>query len=270
MNIDGHVRKSSPDAYINPASKDTLLVYFFGGSTLFGFNVADFETIPSYYVDLYKAKYPKAKSIKVVNWGCPNYYTYQELILFTKLILAGHKPDIAIFFDGLNDFWFGKMAYARESFYSFYFRKAYFADRPPSTNDLWFKDSLVQLFKTPPGIPEAQFSKGLIGNFFENIESIKRVATLSGTQTYFFCQPVPFYKYPNQEKDPMVFKDKDTRFNYIYPIIERKADSVSNFTFMGGLLEKETGYPFVDGFHYSPYIHRRMASIMLDKTITKE
>ncbi len=265
MNIVKGVRKSIPDRYINSSSKDTLLIYFFGGSTTFGFNVADFETIPSYFVDIYKEKYPSSKSIKVVNWGCPNYYSYQELMLYTKLIIEGHQPDIAIFFDGLNDFWFGKMNYSSESFYSFYFRKSYFAIRPPSTTDKWFTDSLQALFKTPLGMPENQFSDQLIANYFKNIESVKRMSKVTGTKTYFFCQPTPFYKYPNQLKDPMVFKDTNTRFNYIYPIIEKQADSIGNFTFLGAMMEKEIGYPFVDGFHYAPRIHKRIAAEMLSK-----
>ena len=265
MNISDKVRKSIPESYINPASTDTILIYFFGGSTMFGFNVADFETIPSYFVDAYKAKYPNAKSIKVVNWGCPNYYSYQELMLFTKLLIENHKPDIAIFFDGLNDFWFGKMNYSSESFYSFYFRKSYFAKRPPFTTDKWFTDSLQALFKTPVGMDENSFSDQLIANYFKNMESTKRMATVAGTKTYFFMQPTPFYKYPNQQKDPMVFHDTDTRFNYIYPILEKRADSIANFTFMGGMLEKEPLYPFVDGFHYAPHIHRKMAAEMLSK-----
>ncbi|MBC7848743.1 MAG: SGNH/GDSL hydrolase family protein [Chitinophagaceae bacterium] len=265
MNIENNVRKSIPDSYYSAGASDTLLIYFFGGSTTFGFNVADFETIPSYFVEAYKAKYPNAKAIKVVNWGCPNYYTYQELMLFTKLLIEDHKPDVAIFFDGLNDFWFGKMNYSSESFYSFYFRKSYFAKRPPSTSDKWFVDSLQSLFKTPVGMAEQQFSDQLITNYFSNIEKIKKMAVVGGTKTYFFCQPTPFYKYPNQQKDPMVFKDTDTRFNYIYPIIEKRADSISNFTFMGGMLQNESGYPFVDGFHYAPRIHRKIAAEMLTK-----
>lgn len=265
MNISNNVRKSIPDSYYNPAASDTLLVYFFGGSTTFGFNVADFETIPSYFVELYKEKFPNAKSIKVVNFGCPNYYSYQELMLYTKLLIEGHQPDMAIFFDGLNDFWFGKMNYSSESFYSFYFRKSYFAARPPSTSDKWFTDSLQNLFRTPVGMSEKEFSDKLISNYFKTIESIKRMSKVTGTKTYFFCQPTPFYKYPNQLSDPMVFKDTNTRFNYIYPIIEKRADSIADFSFMGALLEKESGYPFVDGFHYAPRIHKRIAAEMLKK-----
>lgn len=264
MNISRGVRKSIPDSYYTNGSSDTVLVYFFGGSTTFGFNVADFETIPSYFVELFKVKYPN-KSVKVVNWGCPNYYSYQEMILFTKLMADGHQPDIAIFFDGLNDFWFGKMSYTNESFYSFYFKKSYFAARPPSTRDLWFTDSLRNLFKTPVGLSEKEFSDKLMANYFKNIESAKRMAVATNTKTYFFCQPTPFYKYPNQLKDPMVFKDTSTRFNYIYPIIEKKADSVSNFSFLGAMLEKEPLYPFVDGFHYAPHIHKKIAAEMLAK-----
>jgi hypothetical protein len=83
MNISDKVRKSIPTA-ISILLRQIPIDLFFWRVHNVWFNVADFETIPSYFVEAYKAKYPNAKSIKVVNWGCPNYYSYQELMLFTN------------------------------------------------------------------------------------------------------------------------------------------------------------------------------------------
>ncbi|HYC30152.1 MAG TPA: hypothetical protein VEB42_15065, partial [Chitinophagaceae bacterium] len=49
VNVDNGLRKSVPASFINPSSKDTIDIFFFGGSTTFGFNVADNETIPSQF-----------------------------------------------------------------------------------------------------------------------------------------------------------------------------------------------------------------------------
>jgi hypothetical protein len=76
---------------------------------------------------------------------------------------------------------------------------------------------------------------------------------------------VPFYKYPNQQQDPICFKDKNTRFNYIYPIIEKNAANLPGFTFLGNMLEDEKGYPFVDGLHYSPAFTRKVTEQILLK-----
>lgn len=264
VNVQDNIRKTIPDSYYSSASTDTLTIYFFGGSTMFGFNVADFETIPSYFVDLYKQKYPQAKSIKVVNYGCLNYFSKQELMLFSELLFNGNKPSIAVFFDGLNDFWFSKMLYKNQSFYNFYLEKAFFSGQPVSTTDKWFTDSVQQMFRSYPGIDETAYNQSLIDKYFRNIENIRKVAAIAGTKTYFFCQPVPFYNYPHQAEDPVTFKEKNTRFDYIYPIIEKRADSANNYFFLGNLLQTEKGNSFVDGFHYSPAIHRKIASAILN------
>ncbi|MGB8194591.1 MAG: hypothetical protein WCF67_21850, partial [Chitinophagaceae bacterium] len=78
VNVAGLQRKSIPESFINPSSKDTIDIFFFGGSTTFGFNVADDETIPSQFLQLYKSKYPNGRSVRVHNFGTPTYYSYQE------------------------------------------------------------------------------------------------------------------------------------------------------------------------------------------------
>lgn len=251
MNMDGPVRRSSPAAYYNPAATDTLDIYFFGGSTMFGFNVLDGETIPSRFVEMYKKKYPAARSIRVYNYGNPTYYTYQELMLFSDLIFKGHKPDVVVFLDGLNDFWFATASYYRQSYFSYIFRQV-FNRGLRSKGEFHFIDTSEAMFKNPAYLPLDQYEQGLVTNYFENLENIRFVAEMAGARSYFFCQPSPFYKYPNQQKDPMCFKDTNTRFNRIYPMIESRAPSMTNFTYLGNMLQNETGYPFVDGLHYSP------------------
>ncbi len=101
-------------------------------------------------------------------------------------------------------------------------------------------------------MPLKDYYNGLINNYERNMKNASKMAALVGAKCYFFCQPSPFYNYPNQQKDPICFKDTNTRFDIIYPVLEKKAGNLENFTFLGNMLEKETGYPFVDGLHYSP------------------
>jgi len=105
----------------------------------------------------------------------------------------------------------------------------------------------------------------LISHYFSNIDNAKMMGNLVGAKSYFFCQPVPFYKYPNQQKDPICFKDQHTRYDYIYPIVEKKLDSLKNQFFLGNMLERETGYPFVDGLHYSPAFSKKIVEQMLKR-----
>src|SRR5690606_29314935 len=62
MNMSGLIRKSIPESFFTTGSTDTLDIYFLGGSTMFGFNVLDHETIPSQFLQLYAERYPSGKS----------------------------------------------------------------------------------------------------------------------------------------------------------------------------------------------------------------
>ena len=77
-------------------------VFFYGGSTTFGYNVTDNQTIPSY---LGKILIDKKKDICVKNFGRGSYFSTQETILFQKHILKEdiQKNDIIIFLDGINE-----------------------------------------------------------------------------------------------------------------------------------------------------------------------
>jgi len=261
VNVSGLLRKSSPDAFYNPASTDTIDIFFFGGSTTFGFNVADNETIPSQFLQLYQQKYPQGKSVRVHNYGIPTYYSYQELMLFTKLIFEGKRPDAVVFLDGVNDFWFAKASYYNQSYFSYVMRQAF---QGMGAGSVKLVDTANKMYQDPENIPLQQYNDSLVSHYFANIRNAQQMAGMIGAKSFFFCQPVPFYKYPNQQKDPICFKDTNTRYNYIYPAIEKNAASLPSFTFLGNMLQNETGYPFVDGLHYSPAFTKKVAEIVLN------
>jgi hypothetical protein len=264
MHMSGPNRLTQPDTYYDPASKDTIDIYFFGGSTMFGFNVLDYETIPSQFVQLYKQKFPHRKSIRVYNYGTPTYYSYQELILFSNLIYNGHKPDIVVFLDGINDFWFATAAYYRQSYFSYVFRQVF--EKGLKTNGKFqLVDTADAMFMDPKNIPLDEYNNKLVANYFENIENVRLMCNISGAKPFFFSQPSPFYNYPNQQKDPVCFKDTNTRFNYIYPLVKKQGAEHRDFIFLGDMLHDEQGYPFIDGLHYSPGFIKRVASRMLDE-----
>jgi hypothetical protein len=266
VNIEHAIRKTIPNVYYNPSSKDTIDIYFFGGSTIFGFNLSDEETIPSQFVKLYQQKNPNGKSIRVRNFGTPTYYSLQELMLFTKLVFKGERPDMVVFLDGVNDFWFAKASYYNQSYFSYIMRQVFSQDLL-ATGKFNFKDTADRMYKDPENIPLKQFNDTLIAHYFSNIRNSRMMADLIGAKSYFFCQPVPFYKYPNQQKDAICFKDQHTRYDYIYPIIEKNADSIPGLTFLGNMLENETGYPFVDGLHYSPRFTIKIVEQILERMV---
>lgn len=79
-----------------------LKFWFFGGSTMYGWGVPWWDTIPSNFV---KNLENNGKCVEAVNYRVPYFFSRQEIVLlFNELIDTNEKPDFVIFLDGLNDF----------------------------------------------------------------------------------------------------------------------------------------------------------------------
>lgn len=90
-----------------PPDENALNIFVFGGSTTLGGGVADHETIPAQLQNTLREEYG-LKSASVYNFGIGSYFSTQEVTLFQNKIRDGWRPDVVIFIDGLNDFYFWK------------------------------------------------------------------------------------------------------------------------------------------------------------------
>jgi lysophospholipase L1-like esterase len=77
------------------------VIWMFGGSTVFGTGVPDAMTIPSYLSQTLNSQ--SATCVAISNFGVEGYLTNQELILLINMLKTGERPDIVIFYDGVND-----------------------------------------------------------------------------------------------------------------------------------------------------------------------
>ena len=71
-------------------------VAFFGGSTLWGVGADDESTIPSFYETL-------NPDMEAVNFGAIGFNAHQELNLLIKALVEGYRPEVVVFYDGVND-----------------------------------------------------------------------------------------------------------------------------------------------------------------------
>lgn len=71
--------------------------YFFGGSTMWGFGVADEMTISSQFAAL--------TGTHSENFAVPAYVAHQGLLRLIQLLQEGHRPSLVVFYDGVNDVW---------------------------------------------------------------------------------------------------------------------------------------------------------------------
>lgn len=83
------------------ASSKPFRIFMFGGSTLWGFAIPDDETIASHLSRILSQE--KGLNIQVINFGQPAYQSTQDLLTMLLALQHGEVPDVAVFYDGLND-----------------------------------------------------------------------------------------------------------------------------------------------------------------------
>jgi hypothetical protein len=83
-------RKTTPEGQTQQP-----LVYFFGGSTMWGTGADDASTIPSIFA--------RETGFRARNFGESGYTAHQDLEMMLRLLQDGHQPDVVVFYDGVND-----------------------------------------------------------------------------------------------------------------------------------------------------------------------
>jgi lysophospholipase L1-like esterase len=275
-----------------PDSHAQTTVFVFGGSTTFGYGVADDETIPSHLARILLASDPK-RSWKVYNFGRAYYYSTQERILFEQLVTSGTVPDLVVFIDGLNDF-----RYAEDEPEFSGLLQAFIEGRSsdsrlpdfaitraterlaallpggprPSDGDA---DRPVRPFPIPAlgvhSLPDRRFdtstrgSRGprddatvteeILARYARNKRIIDAVATSLGVPSVSVWQPVPNYKY-----DLAYYQFEQLRVDkYLKPAYERMAQPErraalgKNFVWCADVFESMRERMYVDRFHYTSH-----------------
>lgn len=99
VNVENRARASYEPPV--PAGVDPVDIWFFGGSTMFGYDaLRDEHTIPSEVARLAEAE---GLPVRVRNYGAPGYVNYQSAVLLSLLLTGGELPDLVVFYDGIND-----------------------------------------------------------------------------------------------------------------------------------------------------------------------
>lgn len=256
VNTKGFIRKSQPDL-IN-RSTDTITIWFFGGSTMYGFNVSDFETIPAAFCRLYGTTGTSQKTLQVVNYGIPYYYSFQEKQLFHQLLQEMKAPDIAVFLDGLNDFLNYNTSFTKTTFFSESFGKLI----QKQQRDLFTGKAITDYF--PYSSLTGSQSDSLVNTFLKTLKTIEQEGKNASSSTLFVLQPTPFYNYRNKNNDTACSKENLPLFNHVYPKLKTEYSGRNNYLFLGDIHNNFNKQPYVDAVHYSPSFNEYIASLILE------
>lgn len=280
-----------------PPTPENFNIFMFGGSTMFGYGVADADTIPSALQAYLRQQ--TGQPVAVYNFGSSGYFSVQERVLFEQLLLAGHYPDLAIFLDGLNDF--GRLD--GNPYYTPKIQKMW----ETKPGDLW----IAALFSTSiskgmlaikqriaafaragkPASPEepetaeqwgidnaellSSVTNQVIQRYLANRELIKAIASANDIQTLFAWQPIPFFdfakaNYPFQER-PWEISVNAANAGYRLMLSRREELTTDH-----GLLwladgQNDLDFPlYVDRLHYSARFNQTLAYRIGDEIMRRQ
>jgi hypothetical protein len=132
------------------------------------------------------------KRVCVYNFGRGFYYSSQERVFFSNLLAAGIVPDVAVFIDGLNEFYRPNDApqFSREYMaminQSLHERKG--LETAPTLELRSFHPGIEQ------GTPEEKARK-ICERYLRNKGIIGGMGKARGSKTVFVWQPIPTYKF---------------------------------------------------------------------------
>jgi hypothetical protein len=101
VNIDAAGRRVTPQP--STPAKAVARVFFFGGSTMWGTAQRDDHTIAAEASRRLQVLAGPGNRIDVTNFGESGYVTTQDLIELELQLRAGNRPDVVVFYDGIND-----------------------------------------------------------------------------------------------------------------------------------------------------------------------
>ena len=289
VNVDEAGFRVSKDQGPWPPNPKAYAVFLFGGSTAFGYGLPDDQSIASYLQEYVRAN--TSRDVRVYNFGRSSYTSAQERILFEELVRAGFVPDLAVFFDGLNEFAFPDGPAETQRL------RAVF-DTKPGAVDHWRLVSSLPMTRLARALRRAVVANGrrvdpqnlepaaalndpkyddpvviarVIDGYFENRRMIEAVAKEFGVDALFVWQPIPLYKYDLKYH---VFATGDFGTNAFarhgYRYMERRVREGSlgtDFLWCADVQESLAEPLYVDKVHYTARMSRLVASLIGERIV---
>ena len=282
VNVDPAGFRFSKDQAPWPPRSDAVNVFVFGGSTTYGFGLRDDETIASYLQQCAPA--PPGEFVAVYNFGREGYFSSQELVLFQQLLNEGFVPQVAVFIDGLNDFWAVSGPLYTERLRDVFDGK----QEPGPLQNLpmvraahwmtarWGKPqphSPVSNAEQNPGTkPQPQKAiqdtdpallQSIADRWLANKRMIEAIAKDFGVRPIFVWQPVPAYKYDTRYDLFYRSYPVYTRCRYGYALMDNlraQGKLGADVLWLADMQESKQENLYVDTAHYTAALSKEIAA----------
>jgi hypothetical protein len=269
------------------AGKPVARIYVFGGSSTFGYNVADEHTWPSHLARILNERARTAglgRVFHVVNYGRGFYYSTQQAMLVADLLRAGYRPSVVVFMDGINCCPLHDSPRFTEELLEAFDAAQY--GRDPSAADLlgrlhWIpmvrlsRSLNTRLSRVAESPAERADATGIewdstrirwaVNQFVHSAKATRALCEAYGCEAMFFLQPHPLYRYDLDLYRPDLQAAVAGRATPIAAIYEGVRETGA-YVDLSGLFEAWGAgrRAIVDDVHYSPGFNELLASSVAD------
>lgn len=236
-----------------PPNTNTFNVFVFGGSTTFGYVVRASDALPAVLQEELQRVLP-TQHIECYNFGCGFFFSTQERLRFEQLLADGRVPRLAVFVDGLNDF------YCAHGLPEFSARMAHVfpGGQPiPAPVSLNMEQAFAQI-------------DTMLSRYQANTRMIEALAKQWQVQVILVGQPIPFHMFPR------------TRLTYPFPLpvqyhglagvgYDRFRERAvagqfgPSFIWCGDAFSQAQTPMYADSIHYSPEGNRVLARVIVER-----
>ena len=266
INVDGPYRQRRT---INDGADGAKKAYFFGGSTMWGTGANDAGTIPSQFAALTR--------IHSDNFGEAGYTAHQSLSLLIQLLQEGHRPDLVVFYDGVNE---AAIKCVTELTPDAHMLEARIDNllKQPATSPASFAHYFApvrhvagrinSIFARTAGIaPVAGFNchsdagkaARIADNLLRDWQIAQRITKSHGAKFIGVLQPAIYFSRTRRdhlEDGPVLMQ---AQFRTVYPLIQQRVTQAGGFYDLTSVLDVDE-YIYLDFCHLSPNGNRLVAA----------
>jgi len=282
--VDGHGFRHGLQQGPWPPESRFFNIYVLGGSTAFGYGVPNEDTIPSQLQRLL-GRVDLARPPRVYNFGRGAFDSTMERILFDKLISLGPKPDLVVFLDGLNEFYWPDGPSPLTAHWTKQVEEALAHPFGAAVGSLpvmrlieaWRSRGAVATFgreasvDQPPAIAREQ-SDRVLDRYLGNKAAIEARAAAADVPVVMVWQPVPTYGYDLRHHvfDGSFGRHELTRTGYPRMRERLRQDPLGENFFWCAEIQRELAeLLYVDLVHYSPAMSARVAQCIVDNLVDR-
>jgi hypothetical protein len=282
----------SPPTLSNPIERKPVEILMLGGSSLWGFGARDDQTIPSL---LARELFERGWDVRVRNLSEIGYVSTQEVIALLREIQLGYRPDIVIFYDGVND---TTSAYLegtagvttnevnrRNEFNLSHsparLATALLASLIGNSGSYRFAQAIRWRLNREANTPALRSAPGSLGSigftvvdrYEANVSIVERLGREFGFRTLFYWQPVVFDKtimVPFEREEAGKYAWAQPMFRDVYQGI-RASKTLRNdpaFHDLSGIFAETQGLVFIDYCHTTETANLRIAAAITDDLAT--